>query len=248
MSKVETYREHLRQMCDWESFLLAESRLPGPRGNLELARAAADEGDAPQFARWLAVGPVAGPTNTPGEFLAFCGALGYGRLLAEGDEAALVQVRRAANDPRWRVREAAAMALQRWGEADMGALLAEAGRWAAGTRLEQRAVAAGLCEPALLTDEATGGRVLDVLDSITATARGAADRRSAEFVALRKALGYCWSVAAVAAPERGKALIEKWLADDDPDVRWIMRQNLGQARLSRLDADWAARQLARVRS
>ena len=108
MSKVETYREHLRQMCDWESFLLAESHLPGPRGNLELARAAADEGDAPQFARWLAVGPDAGPTNTPGEFLAFCGALGYGRLLAEGDEAALVQVLRAACYGRRRERDAAA--------------------------------------------------------------------------------------------------------------------------------------------
>ena len=46
MSTVETYREHLRQMCDWESFLLAESRLPGPRANLDLAQAAADEGDA----------------------------------------------------------------------------------------------------------------------------------------------------------------------------------------------------------
>ena len=246
MSKVETYREHLRQMCDWESFLLAESHLPGPRGNLELARAAADEGDATQFARWLAVGPGEGPTNTPGEFLAFCGALGYGRLLAEGDGTALGAVRQAANDPRWRVREAAAMALQRWGEADMGALLAEAARWAAGTRLEQRAAAAGLCEPALLTDEATGGRVLDVLDSITTSVRGAADRRSAEFVALRKALGYCWSVAAVAAPQRGQALIEKWLADDDRDVRWIMRQNLGKARLARLDAEWVAQQRARL--
>lgn len=247
MSKVDTYREHLRQMCDWESFLLVESGLPGPRANLELARAAADEGDEAQFARWLAVGPGEGPTNTPGEFLAFCGALGYGRLLAEGDGAALDVVRRAANDPRWRVREAAAMALQRWGEADMAALLDEAGRWAAGTRLEQRAVAAGLCEPALLTDEATARRVLGVLDALTAGARGAADRHSTEFVALRQALGYCWSVAAVAAPERGRALMEKWLADDDPDVRWIMRENLGKARLLRMDAEWTARQLARVR-
>ncbi len=99
MGKVETYREHLRQMCDWEFFLLAESRLPGPRGNLELARAAADEGDATQFARWLAVGPAEGPTNTPGEFLAFCGALGYGRLLAEGDRAALGPVRQGGQRP-----------------------------------------------------------------------------------------------------------------------------------------------------
>lgn len=246
MTKIDTYREHLRQMCDWESFLLAESHLPGPRGNLELAQAAADEGDATQFARWLAVGPGEGPTNTPGEFLAFCGALGYGRLLAEGDRTALVEVRRAANDPRWRVREAAAMALQRWGMADMGALLAEAGRWAGGTRLEQRAAAAGLCEPALLGETATAGRVLDVLDRITLTVRGAADRRSAEFVALRKALGYCWSVAAVAAPQPGLALMEKWLADGDPDVRWIMRENLGKARLARLDAAWVERQRTRL--
>ena len=246
MTRIDTYREHLRQMCDWESFLLAESHLPGPRGNLELARAAADEGDATQFARWLAVGPDEGPTNTPGEFLAFCGALGYGRLLAEGDGAALAEVRRAANDPRWRVREAAAMALQRWGEADMNALLAEARRWAGGTRLEQRAAAAGLCEPALLGDVATTEGVLAVLDRITVTVRGAADRRSAEFVALRKALGYCWSVAAVAAPQRGMALMEKWLGDDDPDVYWLMRETLGKARLARLDAGWVERQRARL--
>ena len=246
MGQIEIYREHLRQMCDWESFLLAESRLPGPRANLALARAAADEGDATQFARWLAVGPAEGPTNTPGEFLAFCGALGYGRLLAEGDRAALAEVRRAANDPRWRVREAAAMALQRWGAADMGAMVDEAERWAGGTRLEQRAAAAGLCEPGLLGDMATAERVLAVLDAITATVRGAADRRGAEFVALRKAMGYCWSVAAGAALARGRELMERWLADDDPDVRWIMRENLGQARLARLDAAWVERQRARL--
>ena len=246
MGKLEIYREHLRQMCDWESFLLAESRLPGPRGNLELAQAAADEGDATQFARWLAVGPAEGPTKTPGGFLAFCGALGYGRLLAEGDRAALVEVRRAANDPRWRVREAAAMALQRWGAADMAALLTEVEQWVGGTRLEQRAAAAGLCEPGLLGDAATAEWVLAVLDTITATARGAADRCSAAFVALRKALGYCWSVAAMAAPARGRALMERWLADDDPDVRWIMRENLGKARLARMDAGWVERQRARL--
>lgn len=252
MSAVETYREHLRQMCDWESFLLAESRLPGPRANLDLAQAAADEGDATQFRAWLAIGADEAPANTPGEFLPLCGALGFGRLLAEGDRAALADIRRAANDRRWRVREGAAMALQRWGAADMPALLVEADDWAGGTRLEQRAIAAALCEPPLLTDVATAERVLDVLDRITATVRGAAavsgaaERRSDGFVALRKGLGYCWSVAAVAAPARGLALMEKWLADEDKDVRWIMRENLGKARLARLDAEWVARQRARL--
>lgn len=246
MGRVETYREHLRQMCDWESYLLAESRLPGPRGNLELAQAAADEGDATQFRTWAAVGPAEAPTNTPGEFLAFCGVLGYGRLLAEGDRAALPEIRRAANDPRWRVREAAAMALQRWGAADMPALLAEMDGWLDGTRLEQRAVVAGLCEPALLADVATAERVLDVLDRITRSVAGAADRRADGFVALRKGLGYGWSVAVVAAPERGRALMEQWLAHPDAGVRRIMRDNLGKARLARMDAGWVERQLGQL--
>lgn len=246
MTKTEMYREHLRQMCDWESFLLAESRLPGPRANLELARAAADEGDATQFRQWLSWDAAAAPANTPGEFLPVCGALGLGRLLAEGDRDVLPELCRLANDRRWRVREAVAMALQRWGAADMAALLAEADGWARGTRLEQRAIAAALCEPALLHNEAVAGQVLDFLEHITATIPAAPDRQSDSFKALRKGLGYCWSVAVVAAPERGKPLMERWIAVADLDIRWIMRENLGKARLARLDAGWVARQRARL--
>ena len=40
--------------------------------------------------------------------------------------------------------------------------------------------------------------------------------------------------------------MEKWLADEDKDVRWIMRENLGKARLTRLDAAWVAGQRARL--
>ena len=189
MGKTDTYREHLRQMCDWESFLLAESRMPGPRANLELAQAAADEGDATQFRQWLTMDATTAPANTPGEFLPVCGALGLGRLLAEGDRDVLPELRRLANDPRWRVREGVAKALQRWGAADIETLLAEAETWAGGTRLEQRAIAAALCEPALLRDEATAATVLDLLDEITATVAGAADRRDEAFRVLRRALG-----------------------------------------------------------
>jgi hypothetical protein len=241
MGKIDQYRAHLQQMCDWESYLRGESRLPGPRANLELARAAADEGDAAQFTAWLALDAIAAPANTPAEFLPLCGALGLGRLLAEGDRGVLPPLRAAANDPRWRLREAVAMALQGWGELDMPALLTEMEDWARGSRYEQRAAAAALSEPALLRDLATAARVLDILDGIMATIPGAADRRAAGFVALRKALGYCWSVAVVAAPGRGRARLEKWAAADDPDVQWIVRENLSKARLVRLDADWVAR-------
>lgn len=44
MGKVEDYREKLKQLDDWEPFLLDESDLPGRRANIELARAVAEEG------------------------------------------------------------------------------------------------------------------------------------------------------------------------------------------------------------
>jgi hypothetical protein len=234
MDKVDHYRQHLRQVCDWEPYLLAESRLPGPRANLALVQAAADEGDETQFRRWLTIGADAASSNTPGEFLPVCGAVGLGRLLAKGDRATLPALRAAAADTRWRVREGVAMALQRWGAANMPALLTEMTHWAKGSRYEQRATVAALCEPALLSEPEAAGRVLEILDRIMMTVVGAADRREADFTALCKALGYGWSVAIVAAPERGWALLEKWAAVDDSDTRRIVRENLSKKRMSRI--------------
>lgn len=234
MSRSEQYRAHLQQLCDWEFYLLAESRLPGPRANLELAQAVADEGDETQFRRWLALDATAAPSNTPGEFLPLCGAIGLGRLLAEGERGVLPALRAAAADPRWRVREGVAIALQRWGAVDMDALLGEMGDWAAGNRYEQRAAAAALCEPPLLREPRLAERVLILLDSIMATIPGAADRRDDGFLALRKALGYGLSVAAVAAPPAGLALLARWSCVDDPDVRWIVRENLGKKRMEKI--------------
>jgi hypothetical protein len=59
MTRRAAYREALRELADWEPFLLANSGLPGPRGNLELAQAVADEGHEDQFRRWRAREAVA---------------------------------------------------------------------------------------------------------------------------------------------------------------------------------------------
>ena len=53
---------------------------------------------------------------------------------------------------------------------------------------------------------------------------------------LRKALGYCWSVAVAALPGPGFDRLARWAASDDPDVRWVVRENLKKARLTRADA------------
>jgi hypothetical protein len=66
--------------------LLKESGLPGLRGNIELAQVVADEGNLALFQRYLTFTAEEAPTNSPYEFLAFCGTVGLGRILAEGDQ------------------------------------------------------------------------------------------------------------------------------------------------------------------
>ena len=265
MTKIEEYREILRSLDNWDAYLLEQSGLPGPRSNLELAQAAAEvaaegglEADseviepgssgkasagAVRLQRYRDYTPDVAPVNSPKEFLAFVGVLGLGQALARGDPAALQTLRPFAADPRWRLREAVAMALQCWGDQDMDALLKVMADWSQGSFLEQRAAAAALCEPRLLQREERARRVIDLLDGITTSlVNTPADQRKGEdFQALKKGLGYCWSVAVAALPDYGKPLLEKWLADPDKDAAWIMKENLKKKRLERLDPEWTAR-------
>jgi hypothetical protein len=241
MTKTDQYRQILRGTNDWDSFLIQESGLPGPRGNLELAQAVAEEGDQALFLRYLALDASQAPQNTPGEFLAFCGVLGLGKLLAAGDLSVLETLQQKANDPRWRTREAVAMALQRWGDVDLPALIEEMRSWSQGSWLEKRAAAAALCEPRLLHQAENTQQVLSLLDRITASILALSDRKNADFQVLRKGMGYCWSVAVAALPEAGKPLMEKWLACPDKDIRRIMIENLKKNRLERMDPEWVHR-------
>jgi HEAT repeat protein len=248
MTKREAYRARLRSLKSWDAYLLKDSGLPGPRGNIELAQAVADEGSPTLFFRFLEFDPLRAPTNSQEEFLAFCGALGLGRLLAEGRTEVLEPLRRLAADPRWRVREAVAMALQRYGEVDMPSLVAEMRRWGRDKPFLQRAAAAALCEPRLLHPARHAKATLAILDAVTASVERAKDRQSEGFQALRKGLGYAWSVAVVALPEEGLPRMERWLKSPNPDVRWIMRENLKKARLARVDPGWVRKWSQRVGS
>jgi hypothetical protein len=58
---------------------------------------------------------------------------------------------------------------------------------------------------------------------------------------LRQALAYAWSVVVATEPEAGRPAMERWLADADPDVRWVMERNLRKARLARADPAWVER-------
>jgi hypothetical protein len=243
MGKVEEYREKLRTLDSWDAFLVQDSRLPGPRANLELAFAVASEGSADQLLRYAALDSVSAPSNTPEVFLALCGVLGLGYLAARGEPAYLPMLRDCASDPRWRIREAVALGLQEYGHSSMERLLEMMQEWSSGTLLERRAVVATLCEPRLLAVPDQAGRVLEILDDITKSILDEDDRRSEAFRILRKGLAYGWSVVVAAQPSIGKPYMEAWILSQDPDLRWIMKQNLKKKRLWRMDEAWVSAQL-----
>ena len=152
MTKKEYYQHELAQAGDWTAYLLEHSNLPGPRANLELMQAYVESGSERDFIPLLDYTPDLAPVNTPEEFLAFCGTVGLGELMVNGMREYLPDLRRQASDPRWRIREAVAMALQIIGRHDFYLLGFICSEWVSGTLLEQRAVAAGICEPSLLSD------------------------------------------------------------------------------------------------
>lgn len=226
---------------EWGAYLDGHSGLPGPRGNLELLAAAGDLAPAALLRTWAL---------SDDEYRASVGTAGLGRLVVERDPAALDELRARANDERWRVREAVAMALQRVGDDDRARLQAVADAWATGSPLEQRAAAAGVCEPRLLRAPQDAAHAVALLGRITGAlaALPPARRRDPDVRTLRQALGYCWSVAAAADPAAGFPALERLadLAARDDDVRWVLRQNLAKARLARADADRTAALAARV--
>ena len=222
-NRVQHYRAELKKRRgEWEPYLKANSGLPGPRANLELVTAVGEEADADLLWRLSA---------SSDEFLALCGAAGLGRLAKTDPDTVLPWLKELAADPRWRVREGVAIALQQLGHASMSRLLAEMEVWSKGGPLVQRAAVAGLCEPALLKKADEVRRVLLILDHITRSMAATRDRKHEGFRVLRQAMGYGWSVAAAANPGAAGPLFVKWLRSTDPDIAWVMKSNLGKARL-----------------
>ena len=242
MTKLDDYRHTLKGLDDWVPFLLKQSGLPGPRGNLELAHAVALEGKKDQFDHFLT---YHAEENTPEVFVVFCGVMGLGRLAADQPEL-FNRLREYASDPRWRIREAVATGLQLTGDQNMDLLVREMKQWTKGSWYEKRAAAAALAEPRLLKQPKHAKQALQILDKITASME-TNDKNNAEaFKVLRQGMGYCWSVAVAASPEVGKPMMEHWLSSEDQDVRWMMKENLKKNRLVKMDAAWVEKCLKKL--
>lgn len=227
MSPRDRWRAELLRVprAAWPDFLAEHSGLPGPRGNTELALAYAELADRSQIDRAL---------DSADEYLAMCATAGLGVRATDGPT--LAALHRMASDPRWRIREAVAMGLQLLGDNDFGALENIVRRWVHDSDpLVVRAAAAAICEPRLLGTPHAAAAAVEICVQATATITRwpPGTRRDSSLRSLRQTLGYCWSVAIAAAPEQGLPAFRA-LDDNDPDVKWVIAQNLKKKRLARL--------------
>jgi len=229
VNRREQYRVELHAIPRkrWPTYLRENSGLPGPRGNLELVQALAEEGDRGVFDTLIA---------TDDEYLVVCGVVGLGRLMAQGADVE-PELLGHSRDERWRVREGVAMALQRLGDADLPRLIGLVRAWSVYENpLVQRAAVAGICEPRLLKTPTSAEGALTACAQATEAlvARTDDERREPAARTLRQTLGYCWSVAVAAAPAKGLPMFRALAASSDPDVSWIVRENSSKARLAKL--------------
>jgi len=257
MSKKEGYKEFLSRLLDEflktsndekiREYLTSNSSLPGPRGNLELAFAfaevAADFSEKDSGKMWeLAsrlIGVSAGeaPVNDPKEILSFCGAVAIGAIASARGEffpKAFHLLRRLAEDSRWRTREGVAMGLQRLIAGRGQSALEELDGWVEKNEwLVMRAVAAGVAEPALLRDKQIAKGALGLHEKIFSHIFVAEYRKTDEFKTLRQALGYSLSVVICAIPKEGFEYLRRLAGSRDPDVLWVLRENLKKNRLAK---------------
>jgi hypothetical protein len=255
MGKREQYVKHLRPLlasetgaAELEDFLVSNSNLPGPRGNLELAFALADCFEAPEAGkrhlgllwRWSAISPREAGVNDPRSFLTFCAIVCLGAWCLNATEGIrdgiIAAVKAAASDPRWRIREASAMAFQRIAEKDFKTVRDVFSSWVkTATLMEMRAIEAALAHPPILNVRETADFCFEITDQILTHIESlpADERRSEEFRVLKKGLEYTISVFAAAAPEKGFPFLRRWGWSDDADIAGIVRRNLAKSRLAR---------------
>lgn len=226
-------------------YLASNSNLPGPRGNLELAAAFANslvDYDKPEVGKiWklclkmTSISSEEAPVNSAREFIPFCGTVGIGSIAAANPayfEYTLSILRELANDTRWRMREAVAMSLQKLIASNARLVFIDLQRWIEGGRLlELRAVAAGVAEPALLKSEDIAKAAFRLNQEIIQKLRETEDRKSENVGVLRRALGYTLSVVIVPLPKEGLEYLRKLVKVDDPDIKWILKENLKKNRL-----------------
>jgi len=211
--------------------LLTQSGLPGPRGNLALFYRFLKEPDPAVVESCLALVDEE-TADSPEEFAGMCGVAGWALLHRGQADLVAAWLARWAVHPSWRIREAAAMALQELPFAGLSDRCAFARRIESGDPLVLRALVAGLCEPKNLKGGGGHDEVFALLGRATAVVAHDRPLTEGERV-LRQALGYAWSVAAAACPPLGLPAFRAMEALQGRHVAWIAAENRKKKRMPR---------------
>jgi hypothetical protein len=236
-----------------EFYLRDNSRLPGPRANLELAHdvsylLASAVSRNPESVRSLLDYFTNGDHrvvsgNTPSEFIMLCGIIASGACASvqpDWREETMCLLDQYACSSYWRVREGVAIAYQHLLTAEPRETITHLVDIAAsGNYLQQRGAIAAIAEPHLLYTSAMIAAALKLQRIVLERLRTAPaeDRKSENFRTLRRTLGYTLSVVTAADPEEGFALMRECAAWNDADVAWILRENLKKKRLAKFAKD-----------
>ncbi|AIQ41050.1 hypothetical protein R50912_14225 [Paenibacillus sp. FSL R5-0912] len=244
------FQQQIENSEQWP--LLAEdfmnrSGLPGPRANLSLAgefagyyaRSGLSAQSLSLLASWTDISAAEAEANDPKEYLPFCALLACGAYYgyAEQGERSGIEgrLRRAMNDSRWRVREAAAMALQQIGEFGFGLLAGVLESWRMeATILELRTFVAALAHPPLLKDYSCAAYSLElseqILDELLSGKYSEDDPEHLRV--LSKGMEYALSLFVASQPDAGFALLRRLAGSGDKRMIRIVKSNLGKKRLS----------------
>ncbi len=233
MGKKEDLIKKLKTIIDdsekLKEFIVKNSNLPGPRGNLELAFAFAKIYDnLDVLLKWLKITEDQADANDPKSFPAFCAAVCLGKIYTKTKDKKLIAIlKNLAKDGRWRMREAVAFGFQTIGENNFNELKSIFSEWIKKSNdLEKRAILVSLAHPRFLNAENAkfcfeiANIVLREMD------------REKDFDVLKKGLGFTISVFAAANPELGFKFIKKWIGMDK-DIDRIMKENLKKNRIAK---------------
>lgn len=180
-----------------EQFIIKNSNLPGPRGNIELSFALAEiYNDVDVLYDWLKVTEEVADTNNPKAFLPFSALVSLGKIYTNKKDKKIISVlKKSANDGRWRIREAVAFAFQIIGENDFTELKNIFSIWIKkSNNFGKRAILASLAHQKFLNEENTKF-CFEISDIVLKEM----DREN-NFEVLKKGLEFTLSVFAAANP------------------------------------------------
>lgn len=217
-------------------YLLENSNLPGPRGNLKLLYEFSKDADEKEIKKCIEyINPDV--KNSPEEFVGMCGILSYSIRNQSDLKGVISFLEKYASHDSWRIRESVAISIQEISEGKQDEVITELGNLRQGNDFEKRAVVAGLCEPKLLKNEELNLKILNIIFEITKSL--AHDKKLDErSTSLRKALGYGWSVVISKIPVEGKLTFEKMFDLNGKHIKWIIKENLKKKRLMKMDSKW----------